>query len=94
MSCFDCGFGRQMCCKFDDGDEACRYQKDCPTFKGMQKPQFGKGILFYFQSIFIILFCHNRVNFIITAKNITAPCPKFQDEDGNCIGNRINRLAI
>ena len=42
MSCFDCGFGRQMCCKFDDGDEACRYQKDCPTFKGMQKPSLEK----------------------------------------------------
>ena len=53
MSCFDCGFGRQMCCKFDDGDEACRYQKDCPTFKGMQKPQFGKGILIITSILFV-----------------------------------------
>ena len=36
MSCFDCGFGGQICCKFYDGDEACRYEKDCPTYKGMQ----------------------------------------------------------
>ena len=40
-------------------------------------------------SIDVILFCHNGVNFIITA-----PCPNFQDEDGNCIGKQISSLAI
>ena len=37
----------------------------------------------------MILFCHNGVNFIITA-----PCPKFQDEDGKCIGKQISSLAM
>ena len=46
MTCYDCGFGGQICCKFDDGDEACRFKEDCPTYEGMQKPQFGEGILF------------------------------------------------
>ena len=47
LGCYDCAFGGQICCELDDGTEECRYKEDCPTYEGMQKPQFGEGILFF-----------------------------------------------
>ena len=55
MTCYDCGFGGQICCKFEDGDEACRFKEDCPTYEGMQKPQFGEEILFFCNQFYISL---------------------------------------
>merc|ERR1712198_634100 len=30
--CYDCKFGHQICCKFDNGTERCEHAENCPTY--------------------------------------------------------------
>ena len=35
--CLDCGFAREVCCKYNNGSASCQKPSDCPNYTSMRQ---------------------------------------------------------